>query len=107
MSPGKVYARSGKKAFDDGKSLFQATNSRASVLELQAELLKIEWPKCAEEHYTQSARLCSAAVTMRERAHTPLPPAESEASFGEEWAIGTSVTHNEAIDYALSHACIY
>jgi hypothetical protein len=44
VSPGKIYALLGKKAFDDGKSLFQATNSRASVLESQAQLLIVEWP---------------------------------------------------------------
>jgi tetratricopeptide (TPR) repeat protein len=75
---------------------------------------------CAEEHYAQATRLCAAAVTLREEAQTPLPPAEhaafeqmvataktalDETSFGEEWAIGTAFTHDEAIDYALSDAC--
>lgn len=65
-------------------------------------------------------RLCAAAAAMREQAQTPLPPAErgafehtvarakaalSESVFEEEWIIGSELTHEEAIDYALSEAC--
>lgn len=30
-------------------------------------------------HYTQGARLCAAAATLREQTQTPLPPAERDA----------------------------
>jgi predicted ATPase/DNA-binding XRE family transcriptional regulator len=74
----------------------------------------------AERQYAQATRLCSAAVTMRKQAQTPLPPSERDAfeqtvataktglgepAFGEEWTIGTEFTNNQAIDYALSDAC--
>ncbi|HYU74393.1 MAG TPA: hypothetical protein VEL31_17120, partial [Ktedonobacteraceae bacterium] len=64
--------------------------------------------------------LCAAATTLRAQAQTPLPPAErkafeevvaatraalNEPTFGEEWTIGASLTHDQAIDYALSDAC--
>ena len=74
----------------------------------------------AERQYAQAARLCAAAVTMRKRVQTPLPPSErdafeqtiatvktalGESAFAEEWTTGTRLTHSQAIDYALSDAC--
>jgi predicted ATPase/transcriptional regulator with XRE-family HTH domain len=74
----------------------------------------------AERQYAQAARLCAAAMTMRKRMQTPLPPSErdafeqtiataraalGESAFGKEWVIGTEFTNNQAIDYALSDAC--
>ena len=76
---------------------------------------------CAEGHYAQATRLCAAAAALREQTQTPLPPAEREAleqtiatakaamkepAFGEEWTVGAALTHDQAIDYALSDACI-
>ncbi|TMC15501.1 MAG: tetratricopeptide repeat protein, partial [Chloroflexi bacterium] len=75
---------------------------------------------CAEGYYAQATRLCAAASTLREQAQTPLPPAEcqpfeqtfatakasvDEPTFGEEWTIGAILTHDQAIDYAMSDAC--
>ena len=75
---------------------------------------------CAEGQYAQAMRLCAAAAAMREQVQTPLPPAErgafehtvarakaalSESAFEEEWIIGSELTHDEAIDCALSEAC--
>jgi predicted ATPase/DNA-binding XRE family transcriptional regulator len=75
---------------------------------------------CAQEDYTQSIRLCAAAATLREQAHTPLPQDERETfektvatsraalpgpAFAKEWHTGTMLTQDEAIDYALSDAC--
>lgn len=74
----------------------------------------------AQGGYTQATRLCAAAATLREQAHTPLPPAEREAfeqtvataraalsgpAFAKVWNTGTMLTQDEAIDYALSNAC--
>ncbi len=74
----------------------------------------------AERQYAQAARLCAAAVTMRKRVQTPLPPSERDAfeqtiatvktalgepAFAEEWTTGARLTHSQAIDYALSDAC--
>ncbi len=76
---------------------------------------------CAEGYYAQATRLYAAASTLREQAQTPLPPAElepfeqtlatakasvDESTFGEEWTIGARLTHDQAIDYALSDACV-
>src|SRR6266566_5501122 len=76
---------------------------------------------CAEGRYAQAVWLCAAAAAMREQTQTPLPPAEREAlektiatakaamkepAFGEEWTVGARLTHDQAIDYALSDACI-
>ena len=75
---------------------------------------------CAQGDYTQSIRLCAAAATLREQAHTPLPPSELEAFeqmvanarvalgellFASEWAAGSALLQDEVIDYALSDAC--
>ena len=72
---------------------------------------------CAEGCYTQATRLCAAAGALREQTQTPVPPAEREAfeqivataravldepAFGEEWTRGARLTHDQAIDYALS-----
>ncbi|HEY6406272.1 MAG TPA: tetratricopeptide repeat protein [Ktedonobacteraceae bacterium] len=76
---------------------------------------------CAEGQYAQATRLCAAAETLREQAQAPFPPAEREAfeqtvatakvalngyAFGEAWTAGTRLTHDQAIDYALSDACV-
>jgi transposase len=76
---------------------------------------------CAERHHAQVTRLCAAAATLRKRIHTPLPPAEREAfeqtiattkaaldeqAFAREWAVGAALLQDEAIDYALSDACV-
>ena len=75
---------------------------------------------CAEGQYAQAMRLSAASAAMREQAWTPLPPTEREAfehtvasakaalsdsAFEEEWNIGSDLTRDEAIDYALSEAC--
>lgn len=74
-----------------------------------------------EEQSAQATRLCAAAAALRGQAQTPLPPVEREAfeqtvataraalkepAFGEEWTIGARLTHDQAIDYALSDACV-
>jgi predicted ATPase/DNA-binding XRE family transcriptional regulator len=71
---------------------------------------------CAEHHYERATRLCAAAAVLRIRAHTPLPPSEQEdfdkivmtahaeldeMAFAEEWRIGSTLTQDEAISYAL------
>ena len=76
---------------------------------------------CAEGCYTQATRLCAAAGALREQTQTPVPPAEREAfeqivataravldepAFGEEWTRGARLTHDQAIDYALSDECV-
>jgi len=75
---------------------------------------------CAGEQYAQATRLCAAMTVLREQTQTPLPSTESEAfehtvatasaaldesAFGKEWNTGAALTHDEAIDYALSDAC--
>ena len=74
---------------------------------------------CRKALYTQATRLCAAAATLREQAQTPLPPVERDAveqvvataraalgefTFVTEWKTGTMLSHNEAIDDALSDA---
>lgn len=106
-----------KARYREGLTLLRAFDSptyTAWCLEGYAAALS------AEEYYLQATRLCAAAVTLREQVQTPLPPAEREAfeqtvatvkaalnepAFGEEWAIGARLTHDQAIDYALSDAC--
>ncbi len=71
---------------------------------------------CAEGHFAAATRLCASVAAQRERAQTPLPPAEREAfeqtvasaqaaldkaTFEAEWAIGSAFTPEEAIDDAL------
>jgi tetratricopeptide (TPR) repeat protein len=71
---------------------------------------------CAEGSYQQVTRLCAAAAALRVAAHTPLPPAEQddfdkvvmtaraeldERTFTEQWRIGSTMTQDEAIAYAL------
>jgi len=72
---------------------------------------------CAEGHYEQATRLCAAATALREQTQTPLPPAERDAfevtvasaraalgeeRFAREWAAGSALTRDEAIDDALT-----
>ncbi len=71
---------------------------------------------CAEGHYQHATRLCAAAVALRVAAQTPLPPAEQddfdkvvmtacaeldERTFTEQWRIGSTMTQDDAISYAL------
>jgi len=71
---------------------------------------------CAEGSYQHATRLCAAAAVLRVAAQTPLPPTEQddfdkgvmtaraeldERSFTEEWRIGSTMTQDEAISYAL------
>lgn len=71
---------------------------------------------CAEGSYQQVTRLCAAAAALRVAAHTPLPPAEQddfdkvvmaaraeldEWTFTEQWRIGSTMTQDEVIAYAL------
>lgn len=71
----------------------------------------------AEGRHGQAARLCAAAAALREHAHTPLPPAEraafaetiaaarvalGEPAFGAEWAAGSALTLDAAVDAALA-----
>jgi tetratricopeptide (TPR) repeat protein len=71
---------------------------------------------CAEGSYRHTARLCAAAAVLRLKAQTPLPPTEQddfdkvvmtaraeldESIFTEEWRIGSTMTQDEAISYAL------
>ena len=73
---------------------------------------------CADGSYVQATRLCAQASALRQQAQAPLPPAEREAfeqtlataraaldesAFGREWDTGTLLTHDEAIDDALSN----
>ncbi|HLJ81454.1 MAG TPA: helix-turn-helix domain-containing protein [Ktedonobacterales bacterium] len=70
----------------------------------------------AEDHHALALRLCAAAVTWRQQANTPLPPAEREAyertiaaaraalgeqAFGAEWAAGAAHSQETAIAEAL------
>jgi predicted ATPase len=74
----------------------------------------------AEGAHIQATRLCAAAATLRDQAQTPLPMAERAAfeqvvasckaalrhqTFAGEWAVGTALTQDQALTYALSHAC--
>jgi predicted ATPase/transcriptional regulator with XRE-family HTH domain len=106
-----------KARYREGLTLLSAFDSptyTAWCLEGYAAVLN------AEAYYLQATRLCAAAVTLRVQVQTPLPPAEreafeqtvatakaalDEASFDEEWTIGSRLTHDQAIDYALSDAC--
>ncbi len=71
---------------------------------------------CAEGRYGQAARLCAAAVALREHAAMPPPPAEADAVeqvvtsarsalgpsyFDKEWQTGTALTQEAAISEAL------
>ncbi|HEX6551893.1 MAG TPA: tetratricopeptide repeat protein, partial [Ktedonobacteraceae bacterium] len=71
---------------------------------------------CAEARYQHAARLCAAAAALRVAAQTPLPPTEQddfdkvvmtaraeldERSFTEQWRIGSTMTQDDAISYAL------
>jgi predicted ATPase/DNA-binding XRE family transcriptional regulator len=71
---------------------------------------------CAEGGYLHATRLCAAAVVLRVVAQTPLPPAEQDAfdqvvmvahahlderTFTEQWGIGSSMSQDDAISYAL------
>jgi tetratricopeptide (TPR) repeat protein len=71
---------------------------------------------CAEGSYQCATRLCAAAAALRVAAQTPLPPAEQddfdkvvmtaraeldERSFTEQWRIGSTMTQDDAISYAL------
>lgn len=93
---------------------FDSPTYIASCLEGFAAML------CTEAHYRQATRLCAAVTTLREYAQVTLSKSEREAfehtiatakaaldesTFDEEWTIGTAVTHDQAIDYALSDAC--
>jgi tetratricopeptide (TPR) repeat protein len=74
---------------------------------------------CAQGDYTRTVRLCAKASALREQVLTPLPPVElvafeqvvavakgalDESAFAREWATGAALTHDEAIDDALSDA---
>ncbi len=71
---------------------------------------------CAEGNYERATRLAAAAAVLRVAAHTPLPPAEQgdfdkvvmtahaeldERVFTEQWNIGSTLTQDDAISYAL------
>jgi non-specific serine/threonine protein kinase len=71
---------------------------------------------CAEGSYQHATRLCAAAAALRVAAQTPLPPTEQddfekvvmtaraeldERTFTEQWRIGSTMTQDEAIAYAL------
>jgi non-specific serine/threonine protein kinase len=71
---------------------------------------------CAEGNYQPATRLCAAAAMLRVAAQTPLPPAEQddfdqvvmtaraeldEGTFTEQWRIGSTMTQDDAISYAL------
>jgi predicted ATPase len=71
----------------------------------------------SERQYERTTRLCAAAAALRASAHTPPPPSEQEDvdrivmtaraelgenSFTDEWRAGSTMTHEEAISYALS-----
>jgi tetratricopeptide (TPR) repeat protein len=105
-----------KTRYREALALYRAFGSptyRAGCLEGLAATL------CAEGRYEPATRLYAAEAVLREQAQTPLPPAEREAfeqtvasaqtaldepTFGAEWAAGTALTQNEAIEYALSEA---
>jgi tetratricopeptide (TPR) repeat protein len=71
---------------------------------------------CAEGNYERATRLAAAAAVLRSAAHTPLPPTEQEdvdkvvmsaraeldeSVFTEQWNIGSTLTQDNAISYAL------
>ena len=71
---------------------------------------------CAQGSYQPATRLCAAAAALRVAAQTPLPPTEQddfdkvvmtaraeldERTFTEEWRIGSTMTRDDAISYAL------
>jgi predicted ATPase/DNA-binding XRE family transcriptional regulator len=71
---------------------------------------------CAEGNYERATRLAAAAAVLRSAAQTPLPPAEledfdkvvmtaqaelDERVFTEQWYIGSTLTQDDAISYAL------
>jgi tetratricopeptide (TPR) repeat protein len=71
----------------------------------------------AGQRYDHVARLCAAAAVLRTKANTPLPPAEQEdidrivmtsraelgeKEFAEEWEVGSKLTQDDAIAYALA-----
>lgn len=71
---------------------------------------------CGEGHFAQATHCCAVAAALREQVQAPLPPAEREAfektvatvkaalgepAFVNEWTVGSKLTQDEAIDYAL------
>jgi predicted ATPase/DNA-binding XRE family transcriptional regulator len=71
---------------------------------------------CMEGSYQHATRLCAAAAVLRVAAQTPLPPTEQddfdkvvmtaraeldERAFTEQWRIGSTMTQDDAISYAL------
>jgi predicted ATPase/DNA-binding XRE family transcriptional regulator len=71
---------------------------------------------CAQGSYQHATRLCAAAAMLRVAAQTPLPSTEQddfdkvvmtaraeldERAFTEEWKIGSTMTRDDAISYAL------
>ncbi len=71
---------------------------------------------CAQGNYERATRLAAAAAVLRRAAHTPLPSPEQEdfdrvvmtaraeldeSVFTEQWNIGSTLTQDEAISYAL------
>lgn len=70
----------------------------------------------AERRYALAIRICAAAAALGAAAQTPLPPAEQEdfdrivftaraeleeAAFTEVWKMGSIMTREEAITYAI------
>jgi predicted ATPase/DNA-binding XRE family transcriptional regulator len=71
---------------------------------------------CAQGSYQHATRLCAAAAVLRLAAQTPLPPTEQddfdkvvmtaraeldERCFTEQWRIGSTMTQDEVVSYAL------
>jgi non-specific serine/threonine protein kinase len=71
---------------------------------------------CAQGSHERATRLAAAAAVLRSAAHTPLPPTEQEdfdkvvmsaraeldeRVFTEQWKIGSTLTQDDAISYAL------
>lgn len=71
----------------------------------------------AEGRHGRAALLCATAAALRAHAHTPLPPAEraafadtiaaaraalGEPAFDAEWAAGSALTLDTAVDAALA-----
>jgi predicted ATPase/DNA-binding XRE family transcriptional regulator len=71
---------------------------------------------CAQGSHEYATRLCAAAAALRAAAHTPLPSTEQEdvdkvvltarealdeRAFAEGWRIGSAMTQDDAISYAL------